>query len=36
VRLIDTEGDDLAVSIVRLAEKDDDDLQPETAGDEGE
>ncbi len=36
VRLIDTEGDDLAVSIVRLAEKDDEDLQPETAGDEGE
>jgi len=36
VRLIDTEGDDLAVSIVRLAEKDDEDLEPETAGDEGE
>ena len=34
VRLIDTEGDDLAVSIVRLAEKDDEDLQPEAAGDE--
>ena len=29
VRLIDTEGDDLAVSIVRLAEKDVEDLQPE-------
>jgi len=36
VRLIDTEGDDLAVSIVRLAEKDDEDLQPEASGDEGE
>jgi DNA gyrase subunit A len=34
VRLIDTEGDDLAVSIVRLAEKDVEDLQPEAAGDE--
>ena len=34
VRLIDTEGDDLAVSIVRLAEKDVQDLQPEAAGDE--
>jgi len=32
VRLIDTEGDDLAVSIARLAEKDDDELQPEAPG----
>jgi DNA gyrase subunit A len=36
VRLIDTEGDDLAVSIVRLAEKDVEDLQPETTGNEPE
>ena len=36
VRLIDTEGDDLAVSIVRLAEKDDEDLQSETPGDDPE
>jgi len=34
VRLIDTEGDDLAVSIVRLAERDVEDLQTETASDE--
>jgi DNA gyrase subunit A len=36
VRLIDTEGEDLAVSIVRLAEKDDEESPPEAAGDEGE
>ena len=36
VRLIDTEGDDLAVSIVRLTEKDDEEIPTETpvAGDE--
>jgi DNA gyrase subunit A len=33
VRLIDTEGDDLAVSIVRLAERDDEDLQAERTSD---
>ena len=36
VRLIDTEDEDLAVSIVRLTEKDVEGAQPEAAGDEGE
>jgi DNA gyrase subunit A len=36
VRLIDTEGDDLAVSIVRLAEKDDEEPEAESPADGGE
>jgi DNA gyrase subunit A len=36
VRLIDTEGDDLAVSIVRLAEKDDEEPDAEGPVDSGE
>jgi DNA gyrase subunit A len=36
VRLIDTEGDDLAVSIVRLAEKDDEEPDAEGPVDNGE
>src|SRR5687768_12129128 len=36
VRLIDTEDEDLAVSIVRLTEKDVEEAQPEAGGDEGE